>query len=78
MAKLKFIDSHAHLSDEAYDQDFEEVINRLYENNIIKVNLIGVDIPSLNVSLSMQEQHPKLYNVTIGLHPQDISYNTQE
>ncbi len=78
MAKLKFIDSHAHLSDEAYDQDFEEVINRLYENNIIKVNLIGVDIPSLNVSLSMQEQHPNLFDVTVGLHPQDIAYYTQE
>lgn len=78
MEKLVYIDSHAHLSDEAYDQDFEEVINRLYEQSIVKVNLIAVDVPSLNVSLSMQQQHPKLFDVSVGLHPQDITYYTQE
>lgn len=78
MSKIRYIDSHAHLSDEAYDQDYEEVITRLYENNILKVNLIGVDIPSLNVSLSMKEQHPDLFDVTVGLHPQDIAFYTAE
>lgn len=78
MDKLEFIDSHAHLNDEAYDQDFEQVINRLYENEVIKVNLIAVDLASLNVSLSMKDQHPQLFDISVGLHPQDISYYSDQ
>lgn len=78
MDRLEYIDSHAHLSDEAYDDDFDQVINRLYENNVIVVNLIAVDVPSLDVSLSMKQQHPNLFDVSVGLHPQDIQFYSDQ
>lgn len=78
MDKIRYIDSHAHLSDEAYDQDVDKVIERLYDENVVKVNLIAVDLGSLEISLGMKQQHPSLFDVTVGLHPQDIQFYTDE
>ena len=34
------IDTHAHIFDEAFNEDRDEVINRILENNINKVFLL--------------------------------------
>lgn len=74
-----YIDSHAHLSDEAYDEDIDQVLDRLVEYQIEKVNLIGMDSSSLSISLDMLERHPGQFDVSCGLHPADIqNYSDEE
>lgn len=79
MEKLEYIDAHAHLSDEVYDDDIDEVIERLIEQHIIKVNLIAMDVTSLKISLEMKDKHPQLFDISVGLHPQEITqYHPEE
>ena len=33
---MKFIDSHAHINDEAFDADRQEVIARVFESGVYK------------------------------------------
>lgn len=40
------IDSHAHLDDEAFDDDRDQVINALYENGIDFIVNIACDLKS--------------------------------
>lgn len=75
---LEFIDCHAHLNDEAYDADFEEVIQRLYENKVIKVNLIAYAVHGLEIAYGMKKQHPQLFDISCGLHPQEVGFYTDE
>ncbi len=71
MAQLGWIDSHTHLADEAFDEDRDQVIDRLHEFGIKHVNLIGESRVSLEKSLEYASKD-SLFDVSCGLHPADL------
>lgn len=64
------IDSHAHLDDEAFDEDRDEVINGLYENGIDFIVNIGCDLKSSEKCFELSEIYENIY-ATVGVHPHD-------
>lgn len=77
MAQLGWIDSHTHLADEAFDDDRDRVIDRLYEFGIRHVNLIGESREALDKSLEFAAQH-SIFDVSCGLHPADLVNYSEE
>ncbi len=67
-----FTDSHAHLNDERFNEDMEEVIGSLNENGISTVINIGADIPSSRISIELAEKYPFIY-AAAGVHPSECS-----
>lgn len=65
-----FIDSHAHLDDERFDEDREALINSLKENKIDLVFNIGADIKSSKASVNLANKYENIYAV-VGVHPHD-------
>ena len=65
---MKIIDSHAHLMDERYHDDVEEVIKRCLENNVGGIVNIGYDKESSYQAISFAERYDFMY-AAIGLHP---------
>lgn len=65
-----FIDSHAHLDDERFNEDRTELINSLKENKIDLVLNIGYDLKSSRASVHLANNHDQIYAV-IGVHPHD-------
>lgn len=65
-----FIDSHAHLDDERFDEDREILIESLKENNIDLVFNIGADIKSSKASVQLAKKFENIYAV-VGVHPHD-------
>jgi TatD DNase family protein len=51
----KFIDSHAHLDDQRFDKDRDEVIRSLYENEVEAVLNPGSDLNSSKEALAMEK-----------------------
>lgn len=51
---MKLIDSHAHLDNEQFNEDREEVLNRIKENLDFAVN-IGYDLASSKKVLSLRK-----------------------
>lgn len=66
------IDSHAHLDDDRFHKDREEVINSLKENGISLVINPGSDLQSSISAVKLSEQYDNIY-AAVGVHPHSAS-----
>lgn len=76
----KFTDSHAHLDDESFDEDREEVINALIGNGIETVLDPGSDLASSKAAAVLAGKYPFIY-AAVGCHPHDskfMNYDTMD
>ncbi len=69
----KFIDSHAHLDDERFNKDREDVINALNENGIEAVLDPGADLNSSKLAVALADRYPFIY-AAVGCHPHDSKF----
>lgn len=69
----KFIDSHAHLDDERFDQDRETLIESLYENGIEAILNPGADLSTSKAAVSLADKYPFIY-AAVGCHPHDSKF----
>jgi TatD DNase family protein len=63
-------DSHAHLDDEAFDADREEVIARALANGLTGMVNPGSCMKSSAAALALAQQHAAIY-AAVGIHPHD-------
>lgn len=73
---MKLIDSHAHMDNDAFDCDREEVFQRIEEKMDFIVN-IGYDLESSKKSVEYANKYDFVY-ATVGFHPDEISGYSQE
>lgn len=73
---MKLIDSHAHLDNEQFNEDREEVLNRIKDNLDFAVN-IGYDLASSKKSVEFAKNYDFIYAV-VGIHPDDIGEYSDE
>ncbi|GLI51208.1 deoxyribonuclease [Tepidanaerobacter syntrophicus] len=64
-----FVDVHAHLDDEAFDTDRQEMIKKIEEAGIIVVNA-GSDMASSRFSVKLAEEFDFIY-ACVGIHPHE-------
>ncbi|MGS0763102.1 TatD family hydrolase [Syntrophomonas curvata] len=64
------IDSHAHLQDEAFAEDLEQVLQRAEQAGLEKIICIGYDYESSCEAVKLARKHPQIYAV-VGVHPHD-------
>lgn len=69
----KFVDSHAHLDDERFDEDRDELINSLYENGIETVLNPGADLNTSKAAVELAVKYPFIY-AAVGCHPHDSKF----
>ncbi len=69
----KFIDSHAHLDDERFDEDREELIDSLQENGIEAVLNPGADLKTSRAAVALADKYPFIY-AAVGCHPHDSKF----
>ncbi|MBU0968670.1 MAG: TatD family hydrolase [Proteobacteria bacterium] len=63
------IDTHAHLCDQAFDQDRQEVINRAQEAGVSAIVMVGETMEDARRNLELAGQHPCL-KPAAGLYPE--------
>jgi TatD DNase family protein len=68
---MRFIDSHAHLADPAFDADREETIARARDAGATAVVSIGESIAAADHALLIAESHRGFVHHTAGIHPHD-------
>ena len=64
-------DSHAHLNDERFDEDREELIASLKEKQVDLVVNPGADIKSSISSVNLANKYNFIY-AAVGVHPHDV------
>lgn len=63
-------DSHAHLDDNRFDGDREEVIARAAANGVTGIINIGADMASSRRSVELARRYSSVY-AAVGIHPHD-------
>lgn len=65
--KYSYIDTHAHLNLSAFNEDREEVLQRMGKEGIVAIN-VGTKESTSKMAVELAEQHEHCYAI-IGLHP---------
>ena len=74
---MKFFDSHAHLDDEKFNEDREQLIEDTYNDGITKFVCAGYNIKSSLDSLEMSKKYEFIYSIC-GISPNDIPQTEEE
>jgi TatD DNase family protein len=70
---VRFLDSHAHLADPAFDHDREAAITRAREAGAVAVVCIGESIAAAARAREIAERHHGFVFFTAGVHPHDAA-----
>ena len=71
------IDTHAHIFDEAFNKDREEVIKRIKEAKINKIVIVGFSKETNVLALELAKKHDFIYP-TAGYHPSEANEINEE
>lgn len=70
---MRFLDSHAHLADPAFDADRDAVIVRAREAGAVGVVAIGESLAAAARAREVAAAHPGFVYFTAGVHPHDAA-----
>lgn len=73
---MKLIDSHCHINDKRFKDDFDDLIKRM-ENDLEMAVNIGYDLESSRKSVEFADKYGFIY-ATVGFHPCDIKKYSEE
>jgi len=65
-------DSHAHLNDEQFFEDLDEVVRRAAGAGVSRIVNVGIDEKTSALALDQAARYPGVY-ATAGLHPHDAA-----
>ncbi|HET8653976.1 MAG TPA: TatD family hydrolase [Longimicrobiaceae bacterium] len=71
------IDSHAHLTDERFAGEVDEVLARAHEAGVDSVICVATDVEGSRAALALAERHAGLF-ATVGVHPHSAAGATPE
>lgn len=67
---MNWVDSHAHLNDDAFQEDLERVIDNALEAGIRTILVPGFDLSSSMKAVELARSHQMLW-AAVGIHPHD-------
>ena len=68
---MELLDSHAHYNDEKFDNDREEVLNKIYNSGVSTIINAGYSLESSKKAIQIANEHEFIY-ATVGVSPNDI------
>ena len=74
---LELFDTHSHYNDEQFDEDREELLNKIYEENVTKIIVVGYNIIGSKKAVELAKKNNYIYS-SVGIHPSDIEKTKEE
>lgn len=68
---MELFDSHAHYNDEKFDNDREEIIQKIYDLGVTTLVNAGYSLESSKKAIEIANKHSFIY-ATVGVSPNDI------
>lgn len=69
--RVQFVDSHAHLTDEAFRGDLDQVLARAESAGVERILTLGTDVETSRAAISVAEAYPSVY-AAVGIHPEAV------
>ena len=73
----RYIDTHAHYADEAFDTDRDELIKKMFESGVVCIIDPAVDLASSVKALGIARNYNNYYSAA-GIHPHEAGGATEE
>ena len=74
----QMIDTHSHIYDEAFKDDFDDVVSRAKEAGVRKIVMPGIDSSSFEAMCRAADSLPCFAYPALGLHPTEVRENWRE
>ena len=74
---MRLFDSHAHYDDEKFDQDREEIIQKIYDSGVEKFISAGYSLESSKRAINLANKYEFIYT-TVGISPNDVKQTIEE
>ncbi len=74
----QMIDTHSHIYDEAFKEDFDDVVSRAKEAGVRKIVMPGIDSTSFYAMCRAADALPGFAYPAAGLHPTEVGENWRE
>lgn len=68
---MEFFDSHAHYNDEKFELDRNEILEKIYAENVTQITCAGYNIKSSELAIKLSNEYDFIY-ATVGISPNDI------
>ena len=68
-----YFDTHAHLDDERFDEDREELIARMKAEGISPCMTVGANMRMNAINVELAKKHEGYLYATVGIHPNDAA-----
>lgn len=68
---MNLFDTHAHYNDEKFDEDRENILNKVYKSGVINLVCAGYSLESSKKAIEIANSHEFIY-ATVGISPNDI------
>ena len=75
---MRFVDSHAHLADPAFDADRAEVIERARATGAVRIIAIGESLDAADRARKIAALYGNVVHYTAGIHPHDAASFVRE
>ncbi|NLM38009.1 MAG: TatD family hydrolase [Firmicutes bacterium] len=69
---MRLFDTHCHLNDETYQADLAAVLARARAAGVVRMLVVGYDLPSSRRALALAEAENGVY-AAVGIHPHDAA-----
>ncbi|HHT05107.1 MAG TPA: TatD family hydrolase [Hydrogenispora sp.] len=69
---MRLFDTHCHLNDPAYQADLAAVLKRARAAGVVRMLVVGYDLPSSQQALALAEAEDGIY-AAVGIHPHDAA-----
>ena len=73
MGTVNYLDSHAHLFSDAFEEDFEEMIARAEEKGVRLLNIMCTEVQEAERAMAYAEKNPDRITVSCGIFPTDVN-----
>lgn len=74
---MKFIDSHCHMTDEAFDEDRDFIIKDLKNFRVDKIVIPGVNLENSKETVKLAQKYDNVF-AQVGCHPEDADTFTED
>ena len=74
---MELFDNHAHYNDDKFNDDRDEIINKIYESGVTKLICAGYSVESSKKALEIANNYDFIYT-TAGISPNDIPGKVQD
>ena len=78
MSEIQYLDSHAHLMGEEFQDDLGEVIQKCNEKNVNHIMIITLNKDEALRAIEFVKRDPERYVIATGIFPEDVDKVTEE